>query len=156
MIKLLFLATAWLLAYAPTMSARAAEEERGGPPERLERLERRLDELAQRQEQMMQRLRALPEQPRPAFRPGPEGVPSPIPPGPLVAAARAKAVQDLAGLLRLAVLACILCNILLAVWIFTDIRKRGEGPGIFVALALVAGIPAALIYSLVRLGDRKT
>ena len=49
----------------------------------------------------------------------------------------------------------ILCNILLAIWIFTDIRKRGEGSGIFVAMALVAGIPAAIIYSLVRIGDKK-
>jgi len=52
------------------------------------------------------------------------------------------------------VLGCILCNLLLAVWIFMDIRKRGEGSGIFVVLALVAGIPAAIIYSLVRIGDR--
>jgi len=52
------------------------------------------------------------------------------------------------------VLACIVCNILLAIWIYTDIRKRGEGSGIFIALALVAGIPAAIIYSLVRLGDK--
>jgi hypothetical protein len=53
-------------------------------------------------------------------------------------------------------LAAILCNILLTIWIFTDIRKRGEGSGIFVAMALVAGIPAAIIYALARIGDRKT
>ena len=43
----------------------------------------------------------------------------------------------------------------LAIWIFTDIRKRGEGSGIFVAIALVAGIPAAIIYALVRIGDKR-
>jgi hypothetical protein len=48
----------------------------------------------------------------------------------------------------------IICNILMAIWIYTDSRKRGEGSGIFVALALVAGIPAAIIYSLVRIGDK--
>ena len=42
---------------------------------------------------------------------------------------------------------------MLASWVFTDIRKRGEGSGVFIALALLAGIPAAIIYSLVRLGD---
>jgi hypothetical protein len=47
------------------------------------------------------------------------------------------------------------CHILLAVWIFVDIRKRGEGNGIFIALALLAGFPAAVVYSLVRLGDLK-
>jgi xanthosine utilization system XapX-like protein len=35
-----------------------------------------------------------------------------------------------------------------------DIRKRGEGSVIFVVLALVAGVPAAIIYTLVRIGDR--
>lgn len=49
------------------------------------------------------------------------------------------------------------CHILLAVWIFLDIRKRGEGHGIFVALALLAGFCAAILYALVRLADmRKT
>jgi hypothetical protein len=50
----------------------------------------------------------------------------------------------------------IVCNILLAIWIFTDSRKRGEGSGIFIALALLAGVPAAIIYSLVRIGDKIT
>jgi hypothetical protein len=53
------------------------------------------------------------------------------------------------------VLVGIVFNILLAVWIFTDIRKRGEGSGIFIVLALLAGIPAAIIYTLTRIGDRK-
>jgi len=50
----------------------------------------------------------------------------------------------------------LIFNILLAIWIYTDIRKRGEGSGIFIALALFAGIPAAIIYSIVRIGDKKT
>ncbi len=67
----------------------------------------------------------------------------------------AKARHDLHGLLCLIFLGAIIFNILLAIWIFTDIRKRGEGSGIFIALALVAGIPAAIIYTLVRIGDKK-
>jgi len=63
-----------------------------------------------------------------------------------------KKLHDFLGLLFLIGL---ICNILLAIWIYTDIRKRNEGSGIFVALALVAGIPAAIIYALTRIGDRK-
>jgi hypothetical protein len=57
---------------------------------------------------------------------------------------------------KLCLLVAFIFNILLAIWIFTDIRKRGEGSGIFIALALLAGIPAAIIYSIVRIGDKKT
>ena len=64
----------------------------------------------------------------------------------------AKGLQDLLGLL---VLIGVICNILMAIWIFTDIRKRGEGSAIFIAMALFAGIPAALIYALTRLGDKR-
>ena len=65
----------------------------------------------------------------------------------------AKGIHDLLGMLFFI---GVICNILLAIWIFTDIRKRGEGSGIFIVLALVAGIPSAIIYSLTRIGDRKT
>ena len=53
-------------------------------------------------------------------------------------------------------LVALVFNILAAIWIYTDIRKRGEGPAIFIALALIAGVPAAIIYALVRIGDKKT
>jgi hypothetical protein len=48
-----------------------------------------------------------------------------------------------------------LLHILLAVWVYTDIRKRGEGHGIFIVLVLLAGLPAAILYALVRIGDAK-
>jgi len=98
-----------------------------------------------------------PMMPQPGMTPQPGMVPPgsmpqpgmmPPPPG------HERALHEIGGMLRLMVLACIVCNILLAIWIYTDIRKRGEGSGIFIALALVAGIPAAIIYSLVRLGDK--
>jgi hypothetical protein len=162
-----------------TLPAVAAEEDRGGPADRLERLERRLNELAQRQEQFMKRLGPMlerREQAAPAgrenLRPGKpfpdrEGMSPPAPPigrekirrslpaeGPFAPGA-AKALHDIHGLVTLCIFGAIIFNILLAIWIFTDIRKRGEGSGIFIALALVAGIPAAIIYSLVRIGDKK-
>ncbi len=137
-----------------------AQDERGGAGERLERLEKRINELAERQDQLMRRLGAQIESQRPMAWQGGENIRQPMhprsapatgphnPPGAKVA----KGAQDILGLLFLI---GILCNILLAIWIFTDIRKRGEGSGIFVAMALVAGIPAAIIYALVRLGDKK-
>ncbi len=157
----------------------AAEEDRGGPADRLERLERRLDELTQRQEQLFRRLGAQ-QQPgqMPMAGPGQENFrppmglrgrarfaqPVPLPEGPVPAgvpapegmhAAAAKHLHDIAGVVKLCFMVAIVFNILLAVWIFTDIRKRGEGSGIFIALALLAGIPAAIIYTLVRIGDKK-
>ncbi len=153
-----------------SVSVLAAEEEPGMSGDRLQRLERRLNEVAERQEQMLRRLgEAQGRQPRiqppfgrgldqegPMPRPGPEDMRRPFGPGGPMAPMAAKALHDLSGLMGLLVIVGILCNILLAIWIFTDIRKRGEGSGIFVALALVAGIPAAIIYSIVRIGDRKT
>ena len=59
------------------------------------------------------------------------------------------------GFLKFAVAALALIHVMLAVWVFTDIRKRGEGHGIFIVLALLAGIPATILYALVRIGDAK-
>jgi hypothetical protein len=156
---LIALAAAWFMVLGATLPARAADEDRGSIGDRLERLERRVDELTQRQEQMMQHFGGMPERQRPGFLPGPARMRGPMPmplPGPEPRSpAREKAARDIGGLVALALLGCAVCNVLLAIWIFTDIRKRGEGPGIFIALALVAGIPTAIIYSLVRIGDRK-
>lgn len=137
-----------------------AQDERGGIGERLEHLEKRVHEMSERQEQLMRRLDTQMEHHRPMAQLGGENIRRPMqPPGPLAMGPHyppdARAVKGAHDILGLFFLVCILCNILLAIWIFTDIRKRGEGSGIFVAMALVAGIPAAIIYSLVRLGDKK-
>jgi hypothetical protein len=157
----------------------AAEPDQAGSADRLERLERRVNEMAQHQEQLMRRLGAQQqdgqapmaaqgrENMRPPIRmpdrPGmgqpmppagaPEMAPVPTPAGPPVH--DAKAHEGIAGLIRLCCLVAFLFNILAAIWIFTDIRRRGEGSGIFIALALLAGVPAAIIYALVRIGDKK-
>lgn len=157
-----------MLLFGAVRVTAADENAPGGGDDRLLRLEHRLNELAQRQEQMMRRFGGPQEQmpPRrgpmrgegapPPFEPGnfqgpmPGTGPHPGMPGP----GPGKALHDISGIAHLMLLVWILCNILLAVWIFTDIRKRGEGPGIFIVLALVAGIPAAIIYALVRISDR--
>ena len=136
-------------------------QDAGASAERLERLERRVNEMAERQEQFMRRLGEQMQRQAAMGQPGNENPRPPMPPpggpaagmqNPRVANA-AKSLHDALGLLFLI---GFICNILLAIWIFTDIRKRGEGSGIFIAMALVAGIPAALIYSLTRIGDKKT
>ena len=87
--------------------------------------------------------------PQPAPRPRARVVPvAPTPAMEAVFWHACKAVKCIAMTL-------VTIHILLAVWVFLDIRKRGEGHGIFVALALLGGLPATILYALVRLGDLK-
>jgi len=151
--------------------ARASEDVPAAPDERLERLEQRINTLADRQELALRRFEAAlapreqmaPQPGAPPERqtlmpaPGPETTRPAVPVAGADQPLAARLVQDIhkvGDLVRLMILGCILFNVLLAIWIFMDIRKRGEGSGIFVVLALVAGVPAAIIYSLVRIGDR--
>lgn len=167
----------------------AAEPDSGGPADRLERLDQRMNEMAQRQEQQMreitqrleqlvQRLGAQQQGWAPMAGPGrqdsrpPMGLPDgagmaqPMPPAgaPALAsvpppagpsAGLAQLHRDIARIVKALALVGLVLNILLAVWIYRDIRRRGEGSGIFVALALLAGVPAAIIYTLDRIGDKK-
>ena len=170
----LYLVAAFVgLAWFGRATLAFAADDSGGPGDRLERLERRVNEMAERQEQMMRNLAGQLERQERMARPGGDNFrppmaqpgnenfrqPMPIPGGPAAMATRGgaarpmKGLQDLLGLL---LLIGFICNILMAIWIYTDIRKRGEGSAIFIAMALVAGIPAALIYALARLGDKKT
>ena len=169
-----------LIVFGRATPVLAAEQERGGPVDRLERLERRVNEMAERQEQFMRRLGAAQKErqapmgapireeirrkvvlpdgpgvggpmaragaPKLAGAPAPVGAPAPA----------AKPLEDIAGMVKLCFLVALIFNVLIAIWIFTDIRKRGEGSGIFVALALLAGVPTAIIYAIVRIGDKKT
>jgi len=156
-----------LMLFGNAAPAFAGAGDPGGPDERLQRMEQRLNELADRQEQLLRRLGAAPQFQEPMGRrggvaaqfqgptpaPAPENLapmPPPAGPNPLMAVR----IHRLGDLARLIALWGIVCNILVAVWIWTDIRKRGEGSGIFIALALLAGIPTAIIYSLVRIGDK--
>jgi len=49
---------------------------------------------------------------------------------------------------------CALVHLLLAVWVFQDIRARGAGSGLWIVITLLAGFFGALIYAVVRIGDR--
>jgi len=107
---------------------------------RMERLEQQVRRLSEQQQHL-----AGPREPMadPRFQQAPAC-------GPMAQKGHPRCCRIIG--LVIAVLAVI--HIMLAVWVFTDIRKRGEGSGIFIVLALLAGIPGTILYALVRLGDR--
>jgi len=51
---------------------------------------------------------------------------------------------------------CFLIHILLAVWVYQDIRRRNAGSGIWIVVTLLIGFFGALLYAIVRLGDRQS
>jgi hypothetical protein len=65
-------------------------------------------------------------------------------------------IRCVLAIFRAILVVWMVCNVLLASWIYTDIRKLGQGHGIFIALALLAGFPAAILYAVVRIGDKKS
>jgi hypothetical protein len=132
--------------------AQQAQQSNDSSSERIQRLERRVNELSERQQQTM-RQGGVQQQPGQPPQMGAQGHPMPPPNmAPPQDAKRHKAVKDFIGLIMFC---CLIFNILIAIWIFSDIRKRGTGSGIFIVLAFIAGIPTAIIYALVRIGDNK-
>ena len=53
------------------------------------------------------------------------------------------------------VLFCIIVNILLAVWVYKDIREKTNSSGIWIVIVLLTGLFGAIVYAIVRLGDMK-
>lgn len=50
---------------------------------------------------------------------------------------------------------CLVVHILLAIWVYQDIRRRNCGSGIWIVIVLLAGILGVLPYTIVRLGDSR-
>ncbi|MHC4425336.1 MAG: hypothetical protein ACYSYV_04470 [Planctomycetota bacterium] len=50
-------------------------------------------------------------------------------------------------------LLCLVVHILVAVWVYTDIRRLNRGSGIWIVIALLTGLLGVLVYAVVRLGD---
>lgn len=48
---------------------------------------------------------------------------------------------------------CMVVHVLLAIWVYQDVRKRNSGSGIWIAVVLLTGFFGALLYAIVRLGD---
>ena len=57
-------------------------------------------------------------------------------------------------LLGLMLLGAAVIHILLAVWVYQDLRRRNTGSGIWIVITLLAGLCGAAVYALVRLGDK--
>jgi hypothetical protein len=53
------------------------------------------------------------------------------------------------------ILVCFVVHILVAVWVYKDIRKRNSGSGIWIVIALLTGLFGVLAYAIVRLGDTR-
>jgi len=57
-------------------------------------------------------------------------------------------------LLALLVLGSAIIHILLAVWVYQDLRRRNTGSGIWIVITLLAGLCGAAVYALVRIGEK--
>lgn len=58
------------------------------------------------------------------------------------------------GPMAVLLILCAVVHVLVAVWIYQDIRHRNAGSGLWIVLGLLAGLLAALVYAVVRLGDK--
>ena len=61
--------------------------------------------------------------------------------------------DDGKGALGILFLICAIVHILVAVWVYMDIRQLNRGSGIWIVIALLTGLLGALVYAVVRLGD---
>ena len=59
-------------------------------------------------------------------------------------------MKHLCGLM----LFCMVVHILLAIWVYQDIRKRNAGSGMWIVVTLLTGLLGALVYAVVRIGDK--
>lgn len=57
--------------------------------------------------------------------------------------------------MRPLLLICFVVHIILAVWVYNDIRQRNAGSGIWIVVALLTGLLGTLVYAVVRIGDNR-
>jgi hypothetical protein len=50
-------------------------------------------------------------------------------------------------------LICLVVHILVAIWIYGDLRQRNVSGGVWIVIGLLTGLLGALVYAIVRLGD---
>ena len=46
-------------------------------------------------------------------------------------------------------------HILMAVWVYKDVRRKNSGNGIWIVITLLVGFFGAAVYALIRIGDGK-
>ncbi len=80
----------------------------------------------------------------------------PPPPGPQAGPGKGcwcgphKGLKHFGGLVAL----CLVVHILIAIWVYQDIRQRNAGSGLWIVIALLTGLLGALVYAVARLGDK--
>ena len=57
--------------------------------------------------------------------------------------------------MRSLLLICFVVHIILAIWVYKDIRQRNAGSGIWIVVALLTGLLGTLVYAVVRIGDNR-
>jgi ABC-type transport system involved in cytochrome bd biosynthesis fused ATPase/permease subunit len=67
--------------------------------------------------------------------------------------ARQDRENDCRGVLGVLLLICAVVHILVAVWVYMDIRQLNRGSGLWIVIALLTGLLGALVYAVVRIGD---
>jgi len=50
---------------------------------------------------------------------------------------------------------CLVVHVLVAIWVYQDIRKRNSGSGVWIVITLLTGLLGALVYAVVRIGDSR-
>ena len=50
-------------------------------------------------------------------------------------------------------LICLVVHILVAVWIYGDLRQRNVSGGVWIVIGILTGLLGGLVYAVVRLGD---
>lgn len=61
--------------------------------------------------------------------------------------------RECEGLVALLLVICAVVHILVAVWVYMDIRHLNRGSGLWIVIALLTGLLGALVYAVVRIGD---
>jgi hypothetical protein len=51
---------------------------------------------------------------------------------------------------------CFIVNLLLAIWVYQDIRKRNAGSGVWIVITFMIGFFGALLYVISRIGDNRS
>jgi hypothetical protein len=59
------------------------------------------------------------------------------------------------GALGVLLLICVIVHILVAIWVYMDIRQLNRGSGIWIVIALLTGLLGGLVYAIVRIGDAR-
>jgi Flp pilus assembly protein TadB len=53
-------------------------------------------------------------------------------------------------------LICGIVHLLMAIWVYQDIRRKNNGNGIWIVITLLAGFFGASVYALIRIADGKS